>query len=185
MRTRLVEQAREGDDVAFSGLVDLEGDQCYAIAYRILRDVERAQDAVQQAFLLAWRDLPRLRDAERFGPWLHRLLVNACYREARRAKQRQVVEVHMTAADARGDGDAQDRTAMRDQLERGFRRLTPEQRAVLVVHHYLGLPDAEAAIVLEIAVGTFKSRLNRASTALRAALEADERTPTVATESIA
>ena len=81
--------------------------------------------------------------------------------------------------------DAQDLTGMRDQLERGFRRLTPEQRAVLVLHHYLGLADAEAAIVLDIAVGTFKSRLHRASAALRAALEADERTPTVAGEFIA
>ena len=67
MRTRLVERAREGDDVAFTELVDLDGDLCYAIAYRILRDAERAQDAVQQAFLLAWRELPRLRDPERFG----------------------------------------------------------------------------------------------------------------------
>jgi RNA polymerase sigma-70 factor (ECF subfamily) len=91
----------------------------------------------------------------------------------------------MTAPDGRGNGDAQDLTAVRDQLERGFRRLTPEQRAVLVVHHYLGLPDAEAAIVLDIAIGTFKSRLHRASDALRAALEADERTPAVARESIA
>ena len=84
MRTRLVERAREGDDVAFTELVDLDGNLCYAIAFRILRDAERAQDAVQQAFLLAWRELPRLRDPERFGPWLHRLLVNACYEELRR-----------------------------------------------------------------------------------------------------
>ena len=76
MRTRLVERAREGDDSAFSELVDLDGNLCYAIAYRILRDPERAQDAVQQAFLLAWRELPQLRDVERFGPWLHKLLVN-------------------------------------------------------------------------------------------------------------
>ena len=88
MRTRLVEQARNGDDVAFSELVDLDGDLCFAIAYRILRDAERAQDAVQQAFLLAWRELPRLRDPERFGPWLHRLLVNACYEELRRHRRR-------------------------------------------------------------------------------------------------
>ncbi len=74
---------------------------------------------------------------------------------------------------------------MRDQLERGFRRLTPEQRAVLVVHHYLGLPDAEAAMVLDIPIGTFKARLHRASAALRAALEAEERTPAVSTESLA
>ena len=77
MRTRLVDRAKGGDDAAFSELVDLEGDRCYAIAYRIVRDAERAQDAVQQAFLLAWRELPRLRDPDRFGPWLHRLLVNA------------------------------------------------------------------------------------------------------------
>jgi len=126
-----------------------------------------------------------VRDPDRFEAWLRRLLVHACYREARRVKYRGVVEIHMTVPDAHGAGDIQDLTALRDQLERGFRRLTPEQRAVLVVHHYLGLADAEAAIVLDIAVGTFKSRLNRASAALRAALEADERTPAVARESIA
>ncbi len=135
--------------------------------------------------MAAWLHIRAVRDPDRFDAWLHRLLVHACYREARRAKRRDVVEIHMTVPDALGYGDAQDRTAMRDQLERGFRRLTPEQRAVLVVHHYLGLPDDEAAIVLDIAVGTFKSRLHRASVALRAALDADERTPTVAKESIA
>ncbi|HKB28939.1 MAG TPA: sigma factor, partial [Candidatus Limnocylindrales bacterium] len=87
MRVRLVERARDGDEVAFSELVDLDGDRCYAIAYRILRDVERAQDAVQQAFLLAWRELPKLRDPERFEVWLHRLLVNACYEEFRRYRR--------------------------------------------------------------------------------------------------
>src|SRR5690349_22711261 len=87
MRARLVERAQGGDDVAFGELVDLDGDLCYAIAYRILRDAERAEDAVQQAFLQAWRELPRLRDPERFGPWLHRLLVNACYEEARRHRR--------------------------------------------------------------------------------------------------
>jgi Sigma-70 region 2 len=66
VRRGLVERARDGDDVAFAELVDLDGDRCYAIAYRILRDVERAQDAVQQAFLLAWRELQRLRDPDRF-----------------------------------------------------------------------------------------------------------------------
>ena len=101
--------------------------------------------------MAAWLHIRAVRDPDRFDAWLHRLLVHACYREARRVKQREVVEIHMTAPDARGHGDAQDLTAMRDQLERGFRRLTPEQRAVLVVHHYLGLPDAEAAIVLDIA----------------------------------
>ena len=87
MRTPLVERARRGDDVAFGELVDADGDRCFAIAYRILRDHEAAQDAVQQAFLLAWRDLPRLRDVERYDVWLHRLLVNACYEESRRQRR--------------------------------------------------------------------------------------------------
>ena len=144
-----------------------------------------AADAVQQSLTAAWLHIHAVRDPDRFDAWLHRLLVHACYREARRVKQRQVVEIHMPAPDAHGHGDSQEMIAMRDQLERGFRRLSPEQRAVLVVHHYLGLPDAEAAIVLDVAIGTFKSRLHRASAALRAALEADERTPAVARESIA
>jgi RNA polymerase sigma-70 factor (ECF subfamily) len=135
--------------------------------------------------MAAWLHIRAVRDPDRFDAWLNRLLVHACYREARRVKQRQVVEIHMTAPDTRGADDGQELSAMRDQLERGFRRLTPEQRAVLVVHHYLGLPDGEAAVVLDLALGTFKSRLNRAKAALRAALEADERTATVALESIA
>jgi RNA polymerase sigma-70 factor (ECF subfamily) len=95
------------------------------------------------------------------------------------------MEIQMAVPESGGGRDAQELTAMRDQLERGFRRLSPEQRAVLVVHHYLGLPDAEAAVVLDIAIGTFKSRLHRASSALRVALEADERTIAVAKESLA
>ena len=95
------------------------------------------------------------------------------------------MEIHVDAPDAPGGVDAQELTAVRDLLERGFHRLTPEQRAVLVVHYYLGLSDAEAANVLDMALGTFKSRLNRASAALRAALDADARTPAVGKESIA
>ena len=91
----------------------------------------------------------------------------------------------MPAPEGHGHHDAEDVTAMRDQLERGFRRLTPEQRVVLVVHHYLGMSDAEAASVLEVPIGTFKARLHRASAAMRAALEADERTPAGARESLA
>jgi RNA polymerase sigma-70 factor (ECF subfamily) len=86
MQGYLVERAREGDESAFAQLVDRDGDRCYAIAYRILRDVERAQDALQQALLQAWRELPRLRDPERYEVWLHRILVNACYEESRRRR---------------------------------------------------------------------------------------------------
>ena len=185
MQRDLVLRARDGDHDAFTALATDAFAGLHRTARLILRSDERAADAVQEALMAAWLHIRAVRDPDRFDAWLHRLLVHACYREARRDRRRDVVEIHVTAPDARGDGDAQDRTAIRDQLERGFRRLTPEQRAVLVVHHYLGLPDAEAAVVLDIALGTFKSRLNRATAALRAALEADERTPTVARESIA
>jgi RNA polymerase sigma-70 factor (ECF subfamily) len=181
----LVLRARSGDHDAFSALAAGAFDRLHRTARLILRSDDRAADAVQEALMAAWLHIHAVRDPDRFDAWLNRLLVHACYREARRVRQRDVVEIHMTAPDTRGTDDGQNVTALRDQLERGFRRLTPEQRAVLVVHHYLGLPDGEAATVLDLALGTFKSRLNRATAALRAALEADERTATVAMESIA
>jgi DNA-directed RNA polymerase specialized sigma24 family protein len=93
-----------------------------------------------------------------------------------------VVEVGVAHLDPPDSWDAVGAVDARDQLERGFRRLNPEQRAVLVVHHYLDLSEAEAAAVLGIPVGTVKSRLNRATVALRAAIEADDRTPGVTRE---
>ena len=172
MRTRLVEQAREGDDVAFTELVDLDGDLCYAIAYRILRDAERAQDAVQQAFLLAWRELPRLRDPERFGPWLHRLLVNACYEELRRHR-RWTTRITILPVDGPGGPDPMISVVDRDALDRGFERLTPQQRAVFVLHHHAGHPLAEIADIVGVPVGTVKSRLHYATRTLRTAIVAD------------
>ena len=185
MQRELVLRARNGDHDAFAVLAAGAFDRLHRTARLILHSDDRAAEAVQESLMAAWLHIRAVRDPDRFDAWLHRLLVHACYREARRVKQREIVEIQMTVPDPGESRDSQDQTALRDQLERGFRRLTPEQRAVLVVHHYLGLPDAEAATVLDIAVGTFKSRLNRASAALRAALEADERTATVAIESIA
>ena len=172
MRTRLVEQAREGDDAAFTELVDLDGDLCYAIAYRILRDAERAQDAVQQAFLLAWRELPRLRDPERFGPWLHRLLVNACYEELRRHR-RWSTHIRILPVDGPGGPDPTVSVDDRDALDRAFERLTPQHRAVFVLHHHAGLSLAEVADVVGVPVGTVKSRLHYATRTLRTAIVAD------------
>jgi RNA polymerase sigma-70 factor (ECF subfamily) len=173
VRTSLVERAREGDDVAFGELVDLDGDRCYAIAFRILRDVERAQDAVQQAFLLAWRDLPRLRDPERFEAWLHRLLVNACYEEYRRHR-RWTTHIRSLPVDGPGSPDSTISVADRDALDRAFLRLSPEHRAVVVMHHHVGMPLATIADVVGVPVGTVKSRLHTATHSLRAALIADE-----------
>jgi RNA polymerase sigma-70 factor (ECF subfamily) len=171
----LVEQARNGDDEAFTTLAGLVGDRCLAIAYRILRDPSRAEDAVQVALVNAWRELPNLRDPDRFEAWLHRLLVNACYAEARRAKRWlvdvKVIDLERGPAGPDGTLTVDDR----DQLERGFRRLPPEQRAVFVFHHYLGLSIPEVAERLDIPLGTAKSRLRYATTALRAALDADSR----------
>ena len=172
MRTRLVEQAREGDDAAFTELVDLDGDLCYAIAFRILRDAERAQDAVQQAFLLAWRELPRLRDPERFGPWLHRLLVNACYEELRRHR-RWSTHIRILPVDGPNGPDPTVSVDDRDALDRAFERLTPQHRAVFVLHHHAGLSLAEVADVVGVPVGTVKSRLHYATRTLRTAIVAD------------
>jgi RNA polymerase sigma-70 factor (ECF subfamily) len=185
MQRDLVLRARNGDSDAFAVLAGEAFGQLYRTASLILRSNDRAADAVQEALTAAWVHIRAVRDPDRFDAWLHRLLVNACYGELRRAKRREVVEIHVPVPDVGGHGDAQDATALRDQLERGFRRLTPEQRAVLVVHHYLGLPDAEAAMILGIPVGTYKARLHRATAAMRAALEAEERTPAVTTESLA
>jgi RNA polymerase sigma-70 factor (ECF subfamily) len=172
MRTALVERARDGDEAAFTQLVDLDGDRCYAIAYRILRDVERAKDAVQQAFLLAWRELPRLRDAERYEVWLYRLLVNACYEEARRHR-RWTTHVRLLPIEGPTAPDQIVSVDDRDALERAFRRLSPEHRAVFVMHHYAGLPLAAIAEVAGVPLGTVKSRLHHSIRNLRAALGSD------------
>lgn len=153
MRENLVERARGGDADAFTELVDLDGDRCYAIAYRILRDVERAQDAVQQAFLLAWRELPRLRDVTRFEVWLHRLVVNACYEELRRHR-RWTSNIRALPIDLPGGADETVSVHDRDALERAFRSLSPEHRAVVVLHHHAGIPLASIAEVARVPVGT-------------------------------
>jgi RNA polymerase sigma-70 factor (ECF subfamily) len=172
----LVERARDGDESAFADLVDLDGDRCYAIAYRILRDVERAQDAVQQAFLLAWRELPRLRDPDRFEVWLHRLVVNACYEEFRRYR-RWSANVRTLPADGPTTPDPTVSIDDRDALERAFRTLTPEHRAVVVLHHHAGLPLASIAEVAGVPLGTVKSRLHYATQILRGSLAADQVEP--------
>lgn len=176
MLRTLVDRARDGDEEAFAALTGALGDRCMAIAYRILRDVDLAEDAVQTSFVSAWRDLPALRDPDRFEAWLHRLLVRACYAEARRGRQRAANLFPIHAEDATVARDFRS-IHDRDQLERGFRRLPAEQRAVLVFHHYLGLTMPEVADRLGIPVGTAKSRLHYATAAMRAVLEADARTP--------
>jgi RNA polymerase sigma-70 factor, ECF subfamily len=175
----LVEQAQHGDREAFAILARTHADRLMAIAHRILRDVGRAEDAVQQALVIAWRELPGLRDPDRFDAWLQRLLVNASYAEAHRSRAWKA-NVRVLPIDGPAGPDESVSLDNRDRLERGFRRLPPEQRAILVLTHYLGLAPTEIAERLGIPVGTARSRLHYAHRAMRAAIEADERPVAVA-----
>ena len=177
MHRELVDRARQGDAEAFDALARVVGDRCMAIAWRILRDADRAEDAVQSALIVAWRELRTLRDPDRFEPWLDRILTNECYAEARRHR-RWSVGVRILPIEEPSQPGEFLTVNDRDQLARAFRRLTLEQRAILVFYHYLGLPLPEVADRLAIPLGTAKSRLHYATAALRASIEADARTPT-------
>ena len=177
MQRDLVQRAMAGDHDAFSELARVSIGRLYATARLILRDDERAEDATQEALVAAWRDLSALRDPDRFDAWLHRLLVRACYREARRGRRRWAIEVEVDGHRVGIEPDPALDIADRDQLERGFRRLDADQRTVLVLHYYLGLSLDEAADALGIPPGTVRSRLHRATQAMRAALDADTRAP--------
>jgi RNA polymerase sigma-70 factor (ECF subfamily) len=168
----LVERARRGDREAFTVLVHQVSDVLYSIAYRILRDPGLAEDALQNALVLAWRRIPKLRDPERFEAWIHRILVHACYDESQRARH-WTATVRVLPIDGPSTPDGSNAVADRDELERAFRRLSIDQRAVFVLHHYLGLPLVEVAELLEIPAGTARSRLHYAIAGLRDALTAD------------
>ena len=167
----LVERARKADREAFAVLVHQVSDSLYSVAFRILRDTGLAEDALQNALVLAWRRLPSLRDPDRFEAWIHRILVHACYDESRRARH-WVANVRVLPADGPSTPDGSDAVADRDELERAFRRLPVDQRAVFVLHHYLGLPLVEVADLLGIPAGTARSRLHYAIEGLRHVLTA-------------
>jgi RNA polymerase sigma-70 factor (ECF subfamily) len=170
----LVAQAQKGDHDAFSVLAGATIGRLDAAARLILRDADLAQDAVQETLIRCWRDLPTLRDPERFEAWLNRIFLNACRDQQRRVKRRRL-EVTLPETLPHAVPDGQSAASDRDQIERGVRRLEPEHRTIIVLHYYLGLPLADAAAAMGIPVGTAKSRLHRATQALRAALEADAR----------
>jgi len=176
MQAELVARAQHGDRDAFSALADGAATRLYATARLILRHPDRAEDAVQDALVEAWRDIRGLRDPDRLDAWLHRVLVRACYRQLRGERRRRVTEVAMPAIDDPAPvPDAARAVADQDELERAFRRLTPDQRAILALVYYADLSLADVSLALGIPVGTAKSRLNRALASLRAALDADER----------
>jgi len=173
MQHELVERARRGDREAFGQLAAAEVDRLNAIARLVLRDPDLAEDATQEALVRCWRQLPKLRDVERFEAWLYRILVRAANDEVQRRRRFQVAIQAVGPAGSIGDGAGQ--LADRDELERGFRRLSVDHRAVVVLHHYAGLSLPEVAETLGIPHGTAKSRYHYAMAALRAALAAEAR----------
>jgi len=168
----IVERAMRGDREAFGVLVVHTSDRLYAIATRILRDAELAEDALQSALLTAWRQLPTLRDPDRFEASVRRLLVHSCYAEARRQRA-WAANVRVLPVDGPAGPDEIVSVADRDALDRAFRRLSVKQRSVFVLHHHLGLSLIEIAETLGVPAGTARSRLHYATRALRAAVEAD------------
>jgi RNA polymerase sigma-70 factor (ECF subfamily) len=180
MQRDLIERAARGDTEAFTDLVATRVGRLDGAARLIVRDPERAKDAVQEALVRAWRDLPSLRDPDRFDAWLHRLLVRACLDEGRRFGRHRF-EVELSPIHVTSVPDASGAVSDRDQLDRAFRRLPADQRTALVLVHYLDLSLAEAAMALGVPIGTARSRLYRGLTALRSALDAAERsTPELA-----
>jgi RNA polymerase sigma-70 factor (ECF subfamily) len=174
MERDLVIRAMTGDHDAYSELVRGVLDRLYVTARLILRDSELAADAVQEALIAAWRDLAGLRDPDRFEAWLRSLLVRACYREASRTRRRRHLESMTRPSDVVLQ-DASAGLADRDEVEQAFLTLSPEQRALLVLHFYLGLPLSDTAAALGLPVGTVKTRLYRSTRQMRAALDAAAR----------
>ena len=173
MSTADVLLAMRGDHDAFAALVGAASDRLYALACVILRDTDRAEDATQEALVRAWRELPKLRDPDRFDAWLRRLVVNACYDEGRRLRRR--AEVSLVLLDQRSVVDASSAMAETDRVDRAFRRLPLDQRVVLALQHYYDLSHVEIAETLGIPVGTVKSRVRYGVAAMRAQLDADDR----------
>ena len=176
MDRSLVERARGGDRDAYEALAQASARRLYLTAYRIVRDADQAEDAVQQTLVAIWRELPSLRDPDRFEPWTYRLVVRFCLAESRRHRRAGIRQVPIddlvpSQADDFADADR------RDQLSRALHDLSVEHRTVVVLHHYAGLPLAAIAEILGIPYGTVGSRLHHATRALRASLAAGDRAP--------
>ena len=198
----LLARAQRGDADAFDALARGRIDRAYRLALSILRSEPDAHDAVQEAFVSAWRDLPRLRDPDRFDAWLDRIVVNACRMALRHRRIVRIHEIDATGATAaRGGADgglggsADDPHGSRAAWDGGrsaepgpdevvadaamvraaLLRLDADRRALLVLHHVEGRPVAEIATVLGIPTGTVKWRLHAARAALQRALEEEDR----------
>ena len=168
-----MEQAQRGDRDAFQEVAFAISDRLFALAHRILRDFDAAGDALQMALVRIWRDLPSLRDPERIEAWAHRALIHACHDQLRRSRRAPVVPIglpHEPFSD-----DPAIAVTNREEVERAFRRLNADQRAVIVLQYYRDHSLPEIAELLGIPIGTVRSRAHYAKRVLRAAIEADAR----------
>src|SRR5262245_7221403 len=177
MDADLVIRAQHGDMEAYSLLAAQIADRLLGVARGILRDLDLAEDATQLALVRIWQDLPKLRDPARFDAWSYRVLVHACLTEGRK-ERRWAPNLRVLHSPEAQTADDLSSVVDRDELERGFRRLSIDHRAVVVLHYYAGLPLDRVADVLGIPIGTAHSRLYHAMRGLRAALEADARLAT-------
>jgi RNA polymerase sigma-70 factor (ECF subfamily) len=169
-----IDRARNGDRVAFELIVRARKDAVYRLSFAILGSEADARDAAQETFVAVWRQLRRLRDADRFDAWLQRVVVNAARQVIRANARRRVREVPASTIESladRVDGRGSDDAAV---LDIALRRLPVEQRSILVLHHLEGRALAELAEILQVPLGTAKSRLFTARKALAAAIAVEE-----------
>ena len=170
----LVVRVQRGDRRAFEALATADYPRLFAVAHGVLGDRSLAEDVTQQALLDIWRDIRRLRDPSKYEGWAYRLLVRVCYAEAKR-QPKWTPSDELSPADEPSAADAYGVVADRDQLERGFQRLSMDHRVVLALRHLLGMTPEEVADTLDLPRSTVYSRLQAATKAMRAALEADAR----------
>jgi RNA polymerase sigma-70 factor (ECF subfamily) len=174
----LVDLARDGDAAAFEALVRSRMDAMYRLGLAILGDEADAADAAQMTFVAVWRQLPSLRDLDRFDAWLQRAAVNSCRMVLRARGRRRIREIpmaEMEPVDQRALHVAVTERPDAEILRTAIGRLSLDQRAILALHHLDGRPLVEVAEILRIPVGTAKSRLFKARTELEKAIRREER----------
>jgi RNA polymerase sigma-70 factor (ECF subfamily) len=171
----LIDRARNGDLDAFESIVRARMDAVYRLTSAILGNEADARDAAQETFVAAWRQLPRLREPDRFDAWLQRVAVNAARQTWRARSRRRIREIPsstVVALDDRAAGSPPNDAAI---LDAALATLPVDQRAILVLHHLEGRPLTALAAILDIPEGTAKSRLFAARRALAAAIRDDQR----------
>lgn len=175
----LLRRAKQGDDQAFGQLVEACLDQAYRLALRIVDDPGDAEDALQDALYKAWRALPQFRGESRFLTWLYRIVWRVSVDRARKVKALPLDESLLDAAEASSDQESDwydperrlEGAEAQREVEEAMRRLPAPYRAALTLYYIEGLAVREIAQVLDVPVGTVKTHLHRARTALRRELE--------------